>query len=249
MTQQTIYYGLPRPPHPGVNNSMLQDGPIVCDIYDAMANADTAVLTLPVIGDLSMAPRDVQVYRHTGGDVTSAASATFALNNGATLQFQIDPNSKADSTQRGQVQLNHTLVGLTNGSATAAQIAASINGDVNLQPYIRAVAGLTANAVTLFPMLSAPFLFKSTNIPAAQQFAALEGSQVPQFTITGGTAANLLAFPAGFVGYNTRSYVSQTIGLAGVTGFSYAYNATTRALTLTNTTGGAVNRVSMLVWM
>ncbi len=247
MAQQVVYYGQARAVHPGVNNGILQDAPIVADILESMANADTAVINLPATGDAGEAPRLVQFMRHTGGDSTSLASATFACNNGDQIAFTIDPNGKGDV--RAYQTVTHSLVGVTNGAATAVQIAASINSDKNLIPFLHAVAGLTANAVTLFPILSNPTAGVAITVQAQTQPTGPTSNPPPvqscRFMITQQPA--VIGFPAGFTDYKARTYVSQTPVIAGGVGFSWAYSATARALTITNTTGGAVNRVCVLV--
>ena len=235
MANQAVYFGQPRAVHPGVNNSLLQEAPVVADVLEAMANNDTAQVVLNTPGDSGMPPRVIEIYRHTGGDTTSAASATFAINNGEQITFLVDPNNKNDT--RAYKTITTTLSGLTNGAATAAQIAASINADPKINGYMHAVAGLTANAFTLFPILSNPVLTASQSYP--------EGSWAPRFQVIQANA--LFAFAAGWTSYLSRTYVSQTKGLAGVTGFSYSYVPATRTLTVVNTTGGAINRVCIFV--
>jgi hypothetical protein len=220
MTAQTNYFAAIDAQHPGVNNSVLQASPYVYEIPEAMADDDTTTITLPV-GGTGRAPR-IQVARHTGGDITNATpAATYVVSNGDTYDFMIDP--EGDGVYR---KVTHTLVGIASGgSATAIELAASINGDANLSPYILGVAGLTSNALTLFPI-----------------------TPRGKFYIAGGTQTGCL-FAGTVVSQLNRTYVSQTIHIAaGTTGFSWSYVASTRVLTVKNETSGAVNRVQISVW-
>lgn len=220
MATQTNYISGADPRFPGVNQSELQEAPILLDVYDAMADDDDTKVTLPATGNPGLMPRLVQVARHTGGDITSAAAATRAMSNGDTAEFIIDPAGKGDS--RALLRFTHVFVGLTGGAATPTEIAASINGDANLTPYVRAVAGLTANAVTLFP-------------------------KTARGRVTVGAQPGVLGF-SGTADYAKRIYVSQTCPiLTAGTGWSWSYDANTRILTIKNETGGAVNRVHCMV--
>jgi hypothetical protein len=206
--------------HPGVNNSELQEGPMVLDIYESMADDDTAqVVVQAAAGNPGLPPRSVVVLRHTGGDITSAAAATRAMSSGNTADIFIDHDNNGKYEQ-----VTHIFTGLTAAAATPAEIAASLNADARLTPYLRAVAGLTANAVTLFPIL-------------------------PRSKIYVGAQPATLGF-AGTADYSARTYVVQTQHiLTGTTGFSWDYVAATRLFTLKNETGGAVNRVTAIISM
>lgn len=207
--------------HPGVNLNNLGFSPLLVDVFGAMADDDDVKVSFSKAGDSRLPPKAVSISRHTGGDMTSAASATFALNNGDTLVFSVDPDNNGVFEE-----IVHALAGVTNGAATAAQIAASINADTKLSGKVVAVAGLTANAVTLF-------------------VATPRGKAL----VTGGTASALLAFPGTGADSKKRVYVSQSspVLTAGI-GFSWSFNADTNELTVKNETGGAVNRVQVAVW-
>lgn len=205
--------------HPGVNQSVLQRAPIIIDVPDSMADNDDVLFTVPTpVSEIG--PRTVTAMRHTGGDITSAASATFVLSDGDTLILQIDPDGNGVF-----VEVTHVLAGVSAGAATAAEIAASINGDTALAASTHAVAGLTSNAVTLFP-------------------AAIRGA----LRVIGGTAQTLLLFPGTVADWRARVYVSQSGPvIAGGTGWSWSYSAATRVLTVVNETGAAANRTTIVV--
>lgn len=209
---------------PGVNDSELQESPILIDCPTSLAASDNVQYTLPAAGDVGTPPFAMEVYTHSGGDLTSAAGATFNLQVTDTLTFSIDEkgyNSALTQAQmkQGRQSVTVALAGVTPGSATAAQIAAAINADAVASKYIFAVAGLTANAVSLFP--------KQPNI---------------KFSVSGGTAQTLLQFPAGDADFNARTYTKEDPSL-----WTMTYAAGTRLLTITNGTGGAKNRVVALV--
>jgi len=215
MALKTAYIAGVDPQYGG--NDYTQKGPIIADVYDSMADNDTAQITLDAPGDTKLPPRSVTVYRHTGGDITSLASATFAVNNGNTIEFWVDDDANGKYTQ-----IVHALAGVTNGAATAAQIAASINGDAVLSKYVVAVAGLTANAVTLFPRLARSKFYIGAQ-PAVLGWA-------------------------GVADYAARTYVSQNMGVLGIaSGFSWSYNAATRVLTVQNELAAAADRVHIEV--
>lgn len=206
----------------GLSNESLQATPIVLDVYTAIPDDDDVQYTFAAAGDTYMPPRLVQVYRHTGGDITNTTPAgTYAVTTGETIIFQIDTDGSGTFTQ-----FTHTTTGLSAEAATAAQFATSINADTAINPYVFAVAGLTTNAVTLFPK-------------------KIRGA----VRIVGGTAVGDFAWPGTTADYKARTYVSQSepILTAG-TGWSYSYVASTRVLTVKNETGGTVNRVTILVW-
>lgn len=215
-----------------ITNDILQRGPTIADIYAAMADDDDTQITIPeaAVGTRRLCPL-VQVLRHTGGDITSAAAATRAMTDGDTAEI------KVDIFGTGQwVTFTHTFSGLTAANATPAQIAASINADTQeiapslgvvgsqgyaLNELVVAVASLTANAVTLFPVK-------------------------PRSKVIVGAQPSVLGF-AGTADYSKRIYVSQaTPVLLTGTGWSFSYNADTRVLTVKNETGGAVNRVQVI---
>ncbi len=220
MAAQTNYFSTVDPTHPGVNQSMLQEGPIVLEIPQSMADDDTTDFVFPAAGDTKRPPIVVQPYRHTGGDMTSAASATFALSNGDTLEFQVDPDGNGV-----YATLIHTLAAVSPGAATAAEIAASFNADTKFNADFRAVAGLTANAVSIFPK-------------------SVRGA----CRVVGGTASALLAFPGTGADNKKRTYVSQSAPvLTAGTGWSWSYVVSTRTLTVKNETGGAVTRTAIFI--
>lgn len=218
MALQKVLFGAAIVAFPGVNNASLQQSPVVGDVYDSMAAADTAALpAFEAAGDSHMPPRSVQVFLQTGGDITSAAAATRAMSNGDTAEIYID--SDGNGVYEKYI---HSFVGLTAANATPAQIAASINGDAQLANKVYAVAGLTANAVTLFPVQPGSKLYVGAQ-PAPLGFA-------------------------GVADYTKRTYTSQTMVITGGVGWSWSYNAGTRVLTVKNETGGAVaGRIFIMV--
>lgn len=214
----------------GVNFSRLQDNPVIIDVPDSMADNDTVQYVFDPQGDISLPPQSVRVYTHTSGDITNTVDATWSVNNGDTLIFSIDDaglNTARTPSERkaGRLTVTHALASVTNGAATAAQVAASINADTNLRLYVYAVAGLTANRVTLFPR-----------------------HPLVKFNVSGGTAQTVLLFPAGDADWSNRVFASQADTLSGGTGWSWTYNASTRTLTIQNETGGAVARTCILVY-
>lgn len=220
MTAQTGYIKAADPRFPGVNNSILQESPIVVEVPEAMADDDTTAIQLPTTGNTYQPPQRVMVVRHTGGDITSAAAATHVVSDGDTLKLQIDADGNGTF-----VEYTHAFSGCDAGAATAAQMAASINADSAIKGMVLAVAGLTANAFTLFPI---------TNRGALR--------------VVGGTASSVLAFPGTLADTKARTYVSQTCPvIAGGTGWTWSFVASTGVLTVKNETGGAVNRVSIFV--
>lgn len=220
MTTQLNYISAVDPRHPGVNNSLLQESPIIAEVPEAMADNDTTDIQLPIKENGYNPPQSVNVYRHTGGDITSAAAATHVVSDGDTLKLQIDEDGNGTF-----VEFTHTFAGLTAGAATPTELAASINGDAQFKGKIRAVAGLTANAVSLFPITARGAL-----------------------RVIGGTAAAVLAFPGTTADVKARTYASQSCPvIAGGTGWSWSFVASTGALTVKNETGGAVARVRILV--
>lgn len=220
MSTQTNYVGVVDPRHPGVNNQILQEAPIVAEVPESMADNDTTDIQMPLTGNSYEPPLVVNVYTHTGGDITSTAAATKAINTGDTLIIQVDTVGNGKYTE-----YTHTLTNLTDGAATAAQLATSINADANLKNRILAVAGLTTNAVTLFPITPRGAL-----------------------RVVGGTAAAVAAFPGSVADAKARTYASQTLGVAGIaSGWTWSFVASTGVLTVKNETGGAINRVRILV--
>jgi hypothetical protein len=224
-----------------LGNEKFNNLPTVADVYAAMADNDDTVITWPAEsqGAAALPPSAVQVYIHSGGDITSAAAATRAMSNGdlATIEVDIEGNGR-------WTKFSHSFTGLTAANATPAEIAASINADAqkvvkafdnegsyiqNAQGYngyslnqlVRAVASLTANAVTLFPIL-------------------------PRSKVRVTVQPAVLGF-AGTADYSKRTYTMQVMALTGGTGWVVTYNADTRALTVKNETGGAVNRVFIIV--
>lgn len=208
------------PPHPGINESILQESPIVLEVPGAMADDDTTAFVFTGPGQSGLPPRTVTILRHTGGDITNTVNANWAVNNGDTILYQVDAGGTGKFTQ-----FTHALAGVTNGAATAVQVAASLNADTTFKKTAVAVAGLTANRVTIFPI-----------------------SPRSSIRVVGGTAQTVILFPGTVADYMARVYVSQTapILLAG-TGWSWSYNATTKTLTIQNETGGAVNRVVIFI--
>lgn len=217
MATKTGYVNSADAPHPGVNDGILQSAPIVIEVPQALPDDDDVKLTLPV-GFSGRAPR-VQVDRHTGGDVTCTAAATYVVSDGDTIKLQLDADGNGVYTE-----VTHTIAGVSAGAATAAELAASINADAALAPYILAVAGLTSNALTLFPL-----------------------KPRSKFYVSGGTQTGI-SFAGTVTSQLNRTYVSQVPALASGTGWSYSYVASTRVLTVKNETGGAVNRVQIQVW-
>lgn len=220
MTAQTGYLKTVDPRFPGVNNSILQESPIISEVPEAMADDDTTTIQMPLTGNTYQPPQRVSVARHTGGDITSAAAATHVVSDGDTLKLQIDVDGNGTF-----VEYTHTFTGCDAGAATAAQMATSINADTAINDKVLAVAGLTSNAVTLFPI---------TNRGALR--------------VVGGTASSVLAFPGTLADTKARTYVSQTCPvIATGTGWSWSFVASTGVLTVKNETGGAVNRVTIFV--
>lgn len=213
---------------PGVNNSELQEQPVFVEVPDSIANADTFSYVYDAAGDLALPPHAVQVYTHTGGDITNTVDATWAVNSGDTIEFMVDERDNYQLTsaqmKTGKQKITHTLAGGTNGAYTAAQLAASIIADTALRKYVYPVAGLTANRVSLFP---------------AKPYVA--------FNVSGGTAQTVISFPGTEANWAKRTYAAGSMVIAGGTGWSWSYNATTRTVTITNGTGGAVSRVAAII--
>jgi len=232
MSDVVNQYGKTPPCFVGLSEERLSKSPGFLDILDSMNNADTTtfIYTETAGTDRRVPPSRIQVYRHTGGDITnSSPAATYTNSTGDTLTFAIDDgagNNRPDGVPfSGAVipQYTHSLVGLTAANATAVQIAASINGDKNINTKIRAAAGLTSNAVTIAPI-----------------------GPLGSVQVVGASASAGIAFAATVADAKKRTYVSQSLVIAGGTGFSWSYNAGTRTLIVTNSTGGAVNRVVIL---
>lgn len=220
MTVQINYIGVADPRHPGVNQSILQESPIVAEVPEAMADNDTTEISLPLVGTSFQPPRQVSVFLHTGGDITSAAAATHVVSDGDTLKLQVDVKGNGVFEE-----FTHTFSGCDAGAATPTQLAASINGDSALSSLLLAVEDLTSNAVTLFPITARGAL-----------------------RVVGGTASSVLAFPGTTADTKARTYVSQSVPvIAGGTGWSWSFVASTGVLTVKNETGGAVNRTTIFV--
>jgi len=207
-------------PHPGINESILQESPILLEVPLAMPDDDTTAYVFTGAGQSGLPPRTVTVLRHTGGDITNTVNANWAVNNGDTILYQVDAGGTGKF-----VQFTHALAGVTNGAATAVQVAASLNADTTFKKTAVAVAGLTANRVSIF--------------------ATLPRSAI---RVVGGTAQTVILFPGTAADYQARTYVSQSVSvIAGGTGWSWSYAAATKTLTVQNETGGAVNRVLIVI--
>jgi hypothetical protein len=194
-----------------LGNEKFNNLPTVADVYAAMADNDDTVITWPAEsqGAAALPPSAVQVYIHSGGDITSAAAATRAMSNGdlATIEVDIEGNGR-------WTKFSHSFTGLTAANATPAEIAASINADA--QKVVKAFDN--------------------------------EGSYIQNAQGYNGYSLNQLV--RGFAGtadYSKRTYTMQVMALTGGTGWVVTYNADTRALTVKNETGGAVNRVFIIV--
>jgi len=213
----------------GLANDELQNQPVLIEVPDSMANGDTVSFTYDANGDLALPPHEVKVLTHTGGDLTNGADGNWNVNNGDTIVFGVDEKGynytlTPSQMKAGRQALTHALAGVTNGAATPAQVAASINADKGINSYIYAVASLTANRVTLFP--KKPYVV---------------------FNVTGGTAQTTIQFPGGDADWSKRIYSSTTGVVPGGTGWSWTYNASTRTLTVTNQTGSGSARNVVLV--
>lgn len=172
-------------------------------------------------------PARVVVYTHDGGMTNGTVAATYVLSDGDTLDFQaLDPasplnkvGSAADINNPANLFLSftHTLSGVTAGAATAAEIAASLNGDATFAAFAYADGGnVTTNAVTIFPK-------------------GISG----EIKVTGGTVQTAMVFPAGGADNKDRTLSSQPAA-----DWSWTYATATGLVTVTNGSGAAVDKVA-----
>lgn len=97
-------------------------------------------------------PSGLEIYFHDGG--FTAAGGTYAVSDDDTIVFAFhDPDADDRCFQCEEnpnfVEITHTLTGVTGGTATDVEIAASLNGDPAFREY--AHANLVGGDLTIFP--------------------------------------------------------------------------------------------------
>jgi hypothetical protein len=198
----------------------------------SVANADSLVLVRDAsLFEAAMPPMGIEVFTHNGG-LLNGVNANWAVNNGDEIHIAVyDPEAADDDRivgsgadinhvpERFFVPIVHVLAGVTNGAATAAEVAASLNADATYTKYAYAGAGITANRVTLFPR-------------------GIRG----RLKVTGGNAQTVIQWPSGEASNLERTFTRVTTSEWAVT-----YVVSTKTLTVTNGTGATVNRVAVVV--
>lgn len=169
----------------------------------------------------------VFIWTHDGG-LTNTVNANWAVNNGDTIIFEVndpdgDPVTDIDYTKQKNTwlkRITHTLSGVTNGAATAAQVKASLASDTELSKWVYVESGVTANRVSIFPK-------------------GMEG----KVQVVGGTAQAVILFPQGTLADNRlRTYTYAPIVAAD---WTMTFNGSTKKLIITR--ANAVSATKVLV--
>ena len=142
--------------HPSLTRSRDQRTRVVLE-EPRIANAASFTFQHPnlVPGEKEI-PARVQVYTHNGG-VDNTVDGTWNVSDGDTFIFEVwDPDivGGGETDADGNpvfTKITHSLAGVTGGAATPGEVSDSLQQDTELNKWLVAANGLTANRVTIFP--------------------------------------------------------------------------------------------------
>ena len=199
--------------------------------YGVVAQNDTIEYTMDRLDaeENAQVPIQVSIFTHNGG-LTNTVNDAWAVSDGDTIIYEVNiPESdereiKKESKGTTFRKFTHTLDGVTGGAATKNEVVASLMADTTFIKYAYAAFdSVTAERVTLYPK-----------------------TPLGKIRVVGGTAQDVLIFPATTVENNNRTYTHAPIVAAD---WSWTFVRSTKKLTITRVHANTAKNVAVYVRM